>query len=56
MAVVRHWPLHQLDNKNGFLHGDFEKEFDIEEQLGFVAHGESSNLVSRLCRSLYSLK
>ena len=39
MAVVRHWPLHQLDIKNVNLHGDLEKEVYMEQLPGFVAQG-----------------
>ena len=56
MVVVRYWPLHQLDIKNAFLHGDLEEEVYMEQPPGFVAQGESSCLVCRLLRSLYGLE
>ena len=55
MAAMRHWPLHQLDIKNAFLHGDLEEEIYMEQPPGFVAQGEYG-LVCKLCRSLYGLK
>ena len=55
MVVVRHWPLNQLDKKNAFLHSDLEEEVYMEQPPSFVAQGESSSLVCRLHRSLYSL-
>nr|KYP55651.1 Retrovirus-related Pol polyprotein from transposon TNT 1-94 [Cajanus cajan] len=55
MAAIRHWPLHQLDIKNAFLHGELEEEIYMEQPPGFVAQGESG-LVCRLRRSLYGLK
>ena len=39
MAGIRHWPLHQLDIKNVFLHGDLEEEIYMEQPPGFVAEG-----------------
>ena len=56
MAAIRHWPLHQLDIKNAFLHGDLTEEIYMEQPPGFVAQGESSRLVCRLRKSLYGLK
>ena len=55
MAAIRHWPLHQLDTKNAFLHGDLKEKVYMEQPPGFVAQGESG-LVCKLRRSLYGLK
>ena len=40
-AVVRHWPLLQLDFKNAFLHAALEEEVYMEQPLGCVAPGEN---------------
>ena len=55
MAVMRSWPLYQLDIKNVFLHGDLAKEVYMEQPPGFITQGESG-LVCRLRRSPYGLK
>jgi hypothetical protein len=55
IAATNDWPLHQLDIKNAFLHGDLKEEVDMEQPPGFVAQGESSK-VCRLRKSLYGLK
>ncbi|XP_057992186.1 retrovirus-related Pol polyprotein from transposon RE1 isoform X4 [Hevea brasiliensis] len=55
LAVIHHWPLHQLDIKNAFLRGKLAEEVYMEQPPGFVAQGESG-LVCRLQRSLYDLK
>jgi len=55
MAAMRHWPLHQLDIKNVFLHGDLEEEIYMKQPTEFVAQGEYG-LVCKLHRSLHGLK
>ena len=54
-AASYDWDLHQLDIKNVFLHGDFQKEVYIEQPPGFVARGKIRK-VCRLRKSLYGLK
>ena len=55
MAATHDWPLHQLDIKNAFLHGDLQEEVYVEQPPGFVAQGEYGK-VCRLHKSLYGLK
>ena len=41
IVAIPHWPLHQLDIKNAFMHGDLEEEIYIyiymKQPPGFVA-------------------
>ena len=54
LDYYNHWPLHQLDVKNTFLHRSLDEEMYMEQPLRFVIQGESDK-VCRLKKSLYVL-
>ncbi|GJV70942.1 ribonuclease H-like domain-containing protein [Tanacetum coccineum] len=55
LAVTSDWPIHQLDVKNAFLHGQLSETVYMHQPPGFV---DSAHLdyVCHLQRSLYGLK
>jgi transposase InsO family protein len=54
LAASQSWPLHQMDVKNAFLHGDLKEEVYMKLPNGMPT--SSSNTVCKLKRSLYGLK
>ncbi|GJU78727.1 ribonuclease H-like domain-containing protein [Tanacetum coccineum] len=55
LAVTREWPIHQLDVKNAFLHGQLSETVYMHQPPGFV-DSSHPNYVCHLQRSLYELK
>lgn len=55
LAISRHWPIHQLDVKNAFLHGDLTETVYMHQPPGF-RDSVHPDYVCLLQRSLYGLK
>lgn len=55
LAVSRHWPVHQMDVSNAFLHGHLEEQVFCQQPIGFVDASHPDH-VCLLSRSLYGLK
>ncbi|GJZ29747.1 ribonuclease H-like domain-containing protein, partial [Tanacetum coccineum] len=55
LAASRHWPIHQLDVKNDFLHGDLSESVYMHQPPGFW-DSVHPGYVCLLQRSLYGLK
>ena len=53
VAVIRRWPLYQMDVKNAFLNGDLQEEVYMQPPPGYP---HSSSQVCHLRRGLYGLK
>ena len=53
LAANHDWPLHQLDVKNTFLHGDLNEMVYMAQPLGFESKREC---VCHLKKSIYGLK
>jgi len=48
------WPLHQMDVKNAFLHGDLKEDIYMAPLPGLFS--SSTSVVCKLKRSFYGLK
>lgn len=55
LAASRKWPVHQLDVKNAFLHGDLAERVYCRQPAGFV-DANNPDHVCLLVKSLYGLK
>nr|GEW05833.1 ribonuclease H-like domain-containing protein [Tanacetum cinerariifolium] len=55
LAVTRNWPIHQLDVKNAFLHGQLSETIYMHQPPGFV-DSTHPDYVCHLQHSLYGLK
>ncbi|KAF8651260.1 hypothetical protein HU200_063510 [Digitaria exilis] len=55
LAAARDWPVHQLDVKNAFLHGDLTEQVFCQQPTGFI-DSTHPDAVCLLRKSLYGLK
>jgi len=54
IAASQGWPLHQMDVKNAFLHGDLKEDIYMSPPPGLFS--SPSSAMCKLKRSLYGLK
>lgn len=55
MVVIHHWPPHQLDIKNAFLHGEWVEKVYMDQPPDFTIPSHS-RFICQLRRYLYRLK
>ena len=56
LAASHAWPLHELNVKNAFLHGDLLETIYMDPPPGFRAEGEYAEKMCHLHKSLYGMK
>lgn len=54
-AAKKGWPIHQLDVKSAFLHGELVEDVFVEQPCGYVQKGEEEK-VYKLRKAPYGLK
>lgn len=55
ITAQRSWPIHQLDVKSAFLHGELSEDAYVEQPKGYVQKG-GADKVYKLRKTLYGLK
>ncbi|KAJ9566253.1 LOW QUALITY PROTEIN: hypothetical protein OSB04_002219 [Centaurea solstitialis] len=55
ISISRNWPIHQLDVKNSFLHGDLTETIYMHQPPGYIDSAFPDH-VCRLRKALYGLK
>lgn len=55
ISLSKNWPIHQLDIKNAFLHGDIKETVYMHQAVGF-RDPTHQDYLCLLKKSLYSLK
>jgi len=54
LVASQHWPIHQVDINNAFLHGDLQETVYMTQPPGFVS--SDKHKVCKLLKALYGLK
>lgn len=55
LSLSKAWPIHQLDVKNAFLHGELREKVYMHQPLGYRDQNHLDH-VCLLCKSLYGPK